>query len=293
MALRTTLPLPGGGPGAVAVPAPGVGPGFWAGAPVAVFDDAGAVLLGYRVRHGHDGHDEVVIARSADGARDFETLVALDERRFGATAVERPALVRRDDGGWRLYVCCATPGSRHWWIAALDAPTIAALDDAAVTTAFAGDQCTGVKDPIVRRTAAGGWQAWLCCHPLDVVDAEDRMSTSYATSADGLDWTLHGTVLGARPGRWDARGARLTAILPGGHAAYDGRATKEENWFERTGLATLDPATGIYVADDGGPVADVRYLEVLPLADGRARIYYEARLPDESHELRTELLPGA
>jgi hypothetical protein len=35
---------------------------------------------------------------------------------------------------------------------------------------------------------------------------------------------------------------------------------------------------------------DVRYLDVLPLPDGGFRIYYEARLPDESHELRTEFV---
>jgi hypothetical protein len=29
----------------------------------------------------------------------------------------------------------------------------------------------------------------------------------------------------------------------------------------------------------------------LPLRDGGFRIYYEARLSDESHELRTELVP--
>jgi hypothetical protein len=42
------------------------------------------------------------------------------------------------------------------------------------------------------------------------------------------------------------------------------------------------------VSDD--PVADIRYLDVLPLPNGGQRIWYEARLPDESHELRTELI---
>ena len=106
------------------------------------------------------------------------------------------------------------------------------------------------------------------------------MSSAYATSDDGLDWKWHGTVLAGRPGAWDARGARLTSVLPDGRASYDGRATAAENWFERTGL----------VAARDEPVADVRYLDVLPLADGAYRIFYEARLPDESHELRTELI---
>ena len=34
----------------------------------------------------------------------------------------------------------------------------------------------------------------------------------------------------------------------------------------------------------------MRYLEVLPLPGGGYRIWYEARLEDESHELRTELI---
>ena len=63
------------------------------------------------------------------------------------------------------------------------------------------------------------------------------MTTAYATSDDGLAWTWHGTALAPRPGAWDARGARLTALLTGGGATYDGRASKEENFGERTGLA--------------------------------------------------------
>jgi len=81
---------------------------------------------------------------------------------------------------------------------------------------------------------------------------------------------------------------RRTAVLPDGRAAYDGRATKEENWFERTGLAYR--AGDRFEARDGPPVSHVRYLEVLPLPGGGYRIFYESPLPDASHELRTELV---
>ena len=99
-------------------------------------------------------------------------------------------------------------------------------------------------------------------------------------------------MLRPRPGMWDARGARLTTVLPDGRAAYDGRATKDENWFERIGLARLtgDGAGELEQTNEDAAV-DARYLDVVALPDGAYRIYYEARLPDESHELRTELIP--
>jgi hypothetical protein len=274
----TGFPLPGDGQAVVAVPAPGAGPGYWAGASCAALDGEGGFVVAYRLRHGHDGNDETVVARSDDGER-LTTVATLDESAFGAQGMERPALVRTETGGWRLYVCCATRDSKHWWIDALEADDLEGLAAAAPRTVFAGDERTGVKDPLVRR-ADGRWEAWICCHPLDEPGAEDRMSSAYATSDDGLSWKWHGTVLAGRPGSWDARGARLTSVLPDGRASYDGRATASENWFERTGL----------VGARDEPVADVRYLDVLPLGDGGFRIYYEARLPDESHELRTELI---
>jgi hypothetical protein len=45
---------------------------------------------------------------------------------------------------------------------------------------------------------------------------------------------------------------------------------------------------GRFTQVEDSPIVDVRYLDVLPLAEGGYRIWYEARLPDESHELRTE-----
>ena len=175
----------------------------------------------------------------------------------------------------------------------LEADDPADLGSAEARTVFPGDEATGVKDPIVQRTADGGWQAWICCHPLDEADEEDRMTTAYATSPDGIVWDWHGTVLRPRPGTWDQRGTRLTGVVADGRAAYDGRASKEENWYERTGLARLTgrrPGELEQVGNDA--VRDVRYLDVLPLPRGGHRIWYEARLPDLSHELRTELIPG-
>jgi len=283
MEITTDFPLPGAGEAAVAVPAPGAGPGWWAGAPAAVLDDDGALLLAYRVRNGHDGNDAVVVARGDA----YEPILTLDESHFDAMYVERPAIVRTDRG-WRLYICCAIPDTKAWWIGALDAPTIEGLAHARVVTAFPPEREIAVKDPIVRRTG-DSWEAWICCHHLDVPGEEDRMCSRYAVSTDGLRWEWQATVMRGTPGTWDGRGARLTAILADGHAAYDGRASAEENWFERTGIARRGE-DGVY-EPTGQALADVRYLEVLDLPDGDRRIFYEARLPDESHELRTELIP--
>jgi hypothetical protein len=252
----------------------------------AVPDPDGGFVVGYRVRNGHDGIDQTVIARSPDGET-FTTVATLDQSRFGAQWMERPAVVRTDEGRWRLFVCCGTPESKRWWIEVLEADDPAGLAVAEARPAFPGDDRTAVKDPIVK-LRDGRWHAWICCHPLDVPGAEDRMSSAYATSDDGWTWEWHGTVLTGRPGEWDARGARLTTILPDGRAAYDGRASAEENWFERTGLAAPSGRDGRFIQVEGSPIVDVRYLDALALEDGGFRIWYEARLPDERHELRTE-----
>jgi hypothetical protein len=273
----------------VAAPAPGQGPGYWAGASTAVPLPGGGFAVAYRVRNGHDGIDQTIVATSPDGER-LSTVAMLDQSRFGARWMQRPALVRLPDGRWRLWVCLGTPHSKRWWIEMLEAADLAGLATAESRPAFPGDEVTAVKDPVVH-LEDGRWRAWICCHPLDVPGAEDRMSSAYATSDDGLTWRWHGTVLAARAGRWDARGARLTTVLPDGRAAYDGRASAEENWFERTGLAVPTGDGARFAQVEDGPVVDVRYLDVVPLPGGGHRIWYEARLPDESHELRTELVP--
>ncbi|WP_240489774.1 hypothetical protein [Actinomadura atramentaria] len=282
---------------AVAVAPPGDGDGHWAGAPSAVAHD-GAVYLAYRLRRPLDAGRgyAVVVARSADGER-FAPLLTVRKEELGCESLERPALVRTPDGRWRLYLSAATPGTKHWRVEVTEAADPAAFDVRDRRVTLPGDDKTGVKDPVIVRHG-GRWHLWASAHPLADPAEADQMVTEYATSADGLDWTWHGTALGRRPGAWDARGVRVSAVEFTGDgviAAYDGRARAAENYEERTGFAAgSDPAALTALGD--GPWAEsahrgrgLRYLDVVDLGDGRRRLYYEATRPDGAHELRTEL----
>jgi len=89
------FPLPGSAASVLAVPAPGDGPGYWAGASSAALEEDGTFVIGYRVRGGHDGAAQTVIARSEDGER-FTTVATLEHSEFGAKSMERPSLVRTE-----------------------------------------------------------------------------------------------------------------------------------------------------------------------------------------------------
>ena len=138
------FPLPGTGRSSVAVPAPGPGDGRWVGAPSAALDPGGGFVVAYRVRVTDQRGAATVVARSADGER-LTTVAILDKSRFGAMSMERPALVRTPEGRWRLYVCSATPGSKHWWIDALEAGEPEGLADAEATTVFPATTGSGSR----------------------------------------------------------------------------------------------------------------------------------------------------
>jgi hypothetical protein len=286
-------PLPGATAVETVFAAPGRGPQWWAGAPSVVRLDDGSLVMAYRSRAGSGADDALHIARSRDGIA-FEVTATFDKHRYGAAMVERGALVLLPDGRWRLYSSFATPDSLHWWVGLLEADTPEALAEASTQIpVFPGDANTGVKDPVIHHDpVTGQWRAWLCHHLLDIPGEEDRMETAFATSDDGIHWSAPEIVLRGRPGRWDARGARLTAFLPDGRATYDGRASQAENWFEQTGIAGPGTAPPILTATNDAPVSTARYLDVVPLPDGSCRLFYEQVLPDETHELRTALLPA-
>lgn len=280
----------------VVVPAPGVGPGNWAGAASAVLVD-GEFWLTYRVRRPlPDGRGiSTVVSRSADGIT-FEVVCEVFRDDFGAESFERPVVVRRPEGGWRLYLSCATPDSKHWWVEALDADRPEDLPTGRRTVVLPGDDRVAVKDPVIT-VRDGLWEMWLCEHPLTEAGEEDRMSTAYLTSEDGLAWTRHGTALAPTPGSWDARGARVTTVISHDPLVvlYDGRPTAADNWHEVTSVARAD-TDGRLVADPDAPVlrspdsdGAFRYASAVPMPEGSTRFYLELARPDGAHDLVTTL----
>jgi hypothetical protein len=292
--------LPGLDRSEVVVSAPAPGPGNWAGAASAVLVDRD-VWLAYRVRRpvGVGRGVSTVIARSSDGVS-FETVTEVFREDFGAASFERPVVLRSPEGTWRLFLSCATPGSKHWWIESLEATTPERLPSGRRATVLPGSPGqVAVKDPVVRIDEDGGWHAWICEHPLSEPGQEDRMSTAYYSSSDGLAWRRHGTVLAPRPGHWDARGARVSDVLSLDPLVvlYDGRASAADNWFETTGIASsASRSAGVLVPEGNGstgsPFADgaYRYASTVRMPDGRTRLYVEVAREDGAHDLVTVVL---
>ncbi len=288
------------GPAAVVVEPPGIGSGFWAGGPSVVYSD-GLFHLAYRLRRPVDqgrGYANLV-AVSTDGLH-FEPVAQLSAEAFGCASLERPALIRRPDGGWRVYVSCSTVGSKHWWVEAVDtAPGVglAGLATGTRTVVLPGDADSAWKDVVVGRDG-DRWHMWACEHLLDRGDDEaDRMRSVYLTSADGLTWTPRRVALAPTERSWDARGVRITSAWESGGtwlASYDGRASAAENWFERTGFAIgatpeeFEPVAG--PVDRGGHT--LRYVTIAQLPTG-IRVYFEAQRADGANDLRTVFVPAS
>ena len=274
---------------------PGNGGENWIGSPSAV-RVGDEIFLAYRLREtGRRGY-AVEIAKSADGVS-FETLVTITKEQMDAESLERPELVLTSDGTWRLYLSCATHGTKHWRVELIESASPDAFDPATRRVVLPGDSANAVKDPVIVHHE-GGWHLWASVHPLAEPDHTDRMTTNYATSADGVEWTWHGTALSPRPGEWDARGVRVAAVkfsTDGIMAYYDGRATAEQNCEEMTGIA-MGTGPGMMTAVGAEPVAQskhagygLRYVTVVDLGDGYERLYYELTNERGSHDLVTEL----
>ena len=282
----------------LAIPAPGEGRGYWNGASSAVVADD-ITYLAYRHRQPIEmGRGQgVVLAQSPDGVH-FDAIGMIEKHVMDAESLERPTLIHAPSGKWHLYLSCATTGTKHWRVELIIADAPDEFDATTRQVVMPGDEKWAVKDTVIQ-IIDDVWHCWATFHPLDIAEHEDRMWSKHATSSDGIEWNWdEGFCLSPREGKWDSRGARITDVVNVDGtwiAFYDGRASAEENYDERTGIAvgaSPDKFESISdeVAAEGPDHQALRYLDIVPLPEGKYRLYYEIALPDSSHELRTQVV---
>ncbi len=259
------------------------GTGNWIGAASALIH-GDHIYLAYRDRHPVDKGrgNRAYVARSAiDDGVHFDTLCVIDKEEMDAESLERPALDATPEGDWYLYLSCATFNSKHWRIERLRARRPEDFNARTRETVFPGSAEFGIKDPVLVR--GQDLRIFATVHPLtDGDENADRMASVDALSGE--------SVMVPEPNTWYSRGTRLTSVL-GEYAYFDGRASAQENFEEKTGIARWNGSQYIAVA---GPAVSpfgggaLRYVSAIEPPAG-LRLYYESATEYGSHELRTEL----
>ncbi len=259
------------------------GTGNWIGAASALIH-GDFIYLAYRDRHPVDkgrGNRAYVARSPIYNGIHFDTLCVIDKEDMDAESLERPAVDVTPGGDWDLYLSCATFNSKHWRIERLRAGRPQDFNARTRETVFPGSSAFGIKDPVLVRGQE--LRILVTAHPLTEGDENaDKMISVDAYSGE--------SVMVPEPETWYSRGTRITSVV-GEYAYFDGRASAEENFEERTGIARWNGSRYIAVA---GPAsspfggAALRYVSAIELPAG-LRLYYESATKYGSHELRTEL----
>src|SRR5215472_3261813 len=147
----------------IVLTAPESGREAWVGSPSALTVGAD-IYLAYRLRAPERRGYAVKVAKSTDGVH-FQTLLTITKEQMDCESLERPALVRTADGTWRLYLSCATYGTKHWRIELIEAASPDAFDPVRRSVVLPGDSATAVKDPVIVHND-GLWHLWAAVHPL-------------------------------------------------------------------------------------------------------------------------------
>jgi hypothetical protein len=292
----------------------GEGSGWWVGAP-SVFWDGTGYYLAFRTRRPQPERGGLFQIARSDNGESFEVIALIRKEELGTSSIERGALIKTDDGRWRLYLSYVDPADDRWRIDLIEAnrpeelsaeKRVAILDAAAIGA-------EGVKDPWVCRFD-GTWHMIVSYAPTpegeisrvemhgtrDIYNTGTSKSlTGLATSDDGIAWNWHGSIFEPQETGWDQYAARINTVYVDGNqfvGLYDGSKSVAENYEERCGGATsTDLRTWVRVSTEGpivgpnGGPGSVRYAEAVQ-ADAWIRFYYEFTRVDGSHELRTVLV---
>jgi len=289
------------------------GPGFWAGAPSALWDgDTGRYYLYYRYRKPRElGRGvECRIACSEDGLH-FTDIWAATKEEIQTSSMEKAGLFKLNES-WLLYLSFVGDDGR-WRIEMLEADCPENFDVKKRCVVLTPDDCQaeGVKDPAVYEIAG---QLYMIVSyapkPSSYIDPEAlhgthdvyntgllKSHTGLATSQDGRHWRWEGDILSPPDEGWDSYCTRLSSIvcfLGLWLGFYDGSASVQENYEEKVGLCVSLDLRHWERLTKTGPLAlsphasgSVRYVEALSGPSG-VLCYYEYALPDGSHELRAQ-----
>lgn len=295
------------------------GPGNWVGACGVVYDtESSEYYLYYRIREPRPVRGgRCRLARSADGLN-FETIWESSKADYETASIERGGLMRRADGGWRLYISYVDPADDRWRVDLIDAERPDAFHPGdrreVLTAATIGAE--GVKDPFPFEYEGKVYLLLSYATTLDGLSSEQKeamhasadiyntgltkSSSGLAVSEDGgVSFRWLGDIFSPSESGWDRYAARLSAIAyraPVFVGFYDGSASFEENYEERLGVATsVDLTQWQRLTPDApliqgpGSTGSIRYVDFVDFPDHTA-LYYEMTRPDGSHEIRRNLI---
>lgn len=295
------------------------GKGWWVGAVSAFYDrERGKFYLYYRIRKPRTlGRGvECRISESKDGVK-FDDIWIGKKEELGSPSIERASLIKSYKGDYLLYISYVDPTDNRWRIDVLHAKSPEAFDLSQRHPIFTAENTSAqaVKDPVVY-FFSGLYYMFFSYAPTpegvnqtslkdmhataDVFNTGKVISCSaLAVSSDGEQFTWLRDVL--IPGEsWDRDTARVSSILytpPLFTMFYDGKASVEENYEEKTGTAISFDFMHWQKVSIRNPVLtspysshSLRYMDIVPFED-RIYFYYEYAREDGSHELRLNIVP--
>jgi hypothetical protein len=287
--------------------------GYWTGAPGAFYEaKEKAWYLTYRLRRPRgvqpDRGGEARIARSTD-LKNWEDIWSVNKSEFNTASIERGAIHRGADKVWRYFTSYVDPADGRWCVAMLRGTEVAQLYSRNVEPVFTAQslKLEGIKDPWILRHDNLYYMflsvAMATPHTTDQSHASlDIYNTGQCLSATGLAtsrnldrWEWKGIVFRPEATGWDGYCRRINSVVPvdsGFLAFYDGSASHEENYEEKTGVAvstnlfrwkTLNEKGPAHISPHGSH--SLRYIDAQ--TDGRnAAVFYECARTDGAHDLR-------
>src|ERR1019366_8665697 len=232
--------------------------GYWAGAPGAFYEATEkAWYLTYRLRRPRgvppDRGGEARIARSTD-LKNWKDIWSVNKKEYNSASIERGTLHRGADKLWRYFTSYVDPADGRWCVAMLRGTDVARLYTGNVETIFKAQplRLEGIKDPWIFQHEKVFYMflsvAVLTPNTtdqshatLDIYNTGDCISaTGLATSSDLDHWAWKGVVFRPEAKGWDRYCRRINSMVEiNGEflAFYDGSASHEENYEEKTGIA--------------------------------------------------------